>query len=74
MKTIIIQGHDRNGWDTEECHNMEDVKAYLHNPHCGNIHAYIDGCCEKHFLVPVGLGVRYTYDRIEQELYDDEVE
>lgn len=66
MKTIVLQGHDWNGFDTETCHNMEDVKAYLRHPHCGNIHAYIDGCWEKHFLVPVGLGVRYERKRIDE--------
>ena len=73
MRTIVMQGNDWNGWDTETCHNMEDVKAFLRHPHCGDIHAYIDGCWEKHFLVPAGLGVRYQYNRIEQELYDEEV-
>jgi hypothetical protein len=73
MRTIVIQGHNRKGWDTETCYNMDDIKAFLRSPHHGNIHAYIDGCIEKHFLVPEGLGVRYQYNRIEQELYDDEV-
>lgn len=58
MRTIVMQGHDWRGFDTETCYNMEEVKAYLRHPHHGNIHAYIDGCWEKHFLVPEGLGVR----------------
>lgn len=70
---IVLQGHDRRGWDTETCHTMEEVRTYLRHPHHGNIHAYVDGCCEKHFLVPRGLGVRYEYNGIEQEIHDEEV-
>lgn len=69
MKTIVLQGHDRHGFDTETCYNMEDVKAYLRHPHHGNIHAYIDGCWEKHFLVPEGLGVRFELDALDKMYY-----
>lgn len=68
MRTIVMQGNDWNGWDTETCHNMEDVKAYLRHPHIGDIHAYVDGCWEKHFLVPRGLGKRVELDW-EDKLY-----
>lgn len=55
MTTITIQGHDRNGWDTETVDNMEDVHAYLRHAHKGTITAYING---KQFVVPAGIGKR----------------
>ena len=61
MRTIVISGSDRKGRDTEECHSMEDVKAFLERPHIGDIHVYLDGCWEKHHLVPRGLGVRIAH-------------
>lgn len=29
MKKIVLQGHDRHGWDTERVETMEEAKAYL---------------------------------------------
>lgn len=68
MRTIVLHSYDRNGFDTETCHNMDEVKEYLDRPHIGYVHAYIDGCWEKHFLVPKGLGKRVELDW-EDKLY-----
>lgn len=54
-RNIIIQGHNRHGWDTETISDMECLKAYLHHPHRGQISVYIDGV--EHVL-PSGIGVR----------------
>lgn len=56
MKTIVLQGHDRHGWDTESVSSMDDVHAYLRHPHSGEITAYIDG---KPHRVPQKVGKRY---------------
>lgn len=30
MKTsVVLQGNDRHGWDTESCDTMDEIKAYL---------------------------------------------
>lgn len=63
MRTIIMQGHDRKGFDTERCYNMEDVKAYLRHPHHGDIIAHIDG---KEIIVPKGLGARFELDALDR--------
>lgn len=56
MATITIQGHDRNGWDTETIDNMEDVHAYLRHPHIGNITVYVG---KREYVLPRGIGKRY---------------
>lgn len=55
MTTITIQGHDRNGWDTETVESMEDIHAYLQHAHKGSITAHIDG---REYTVPAGIGRR----------------
>ena len=57
MPTIVIQGHDRHGWDTETIQTLECLKAYLRHPHKGRISVYVDGV--EHIL-PSGIGVRET--------------
>jgi hypothetical protein len=54
-RSIIVQGHDRHGWDTETIADMECLKAYLNHPHRGQISVYINGV--EHIL-PSGIGVR----------------
>lgn len=56
MKTVIMQGHYRHGWDTETVESMEDIHAYLRSAHTGPISVYINGI---EFEVPKGIGNRY---------------
>lgn len=62
MKTIVLHGCDKKGFDTKICYSMEDVKAFLRHSHHEYVHAYINGCWEKHFIVPKGIGVRFNVD------------
>lgn len=55
MPSIVIQGHDRHGWDTETIQTLECLNAYLRHPHRGQISVYINGV--EHIL-PQGIGVR----------------
>lgn len=56
MPIVVLLGYDKSGFSDATCHNMEEVKEYLDRPHIGYVHAYIDGCIERHFIVPRGLG------------------
>lgn len=62
MPIVVLLGYDRSGFSDATCHNMEEVKEYLDHPHIGYVHAYIDGVCEKHFLVPSGLVMKYEQE------------
>lgn len=64
-KTVVMQGQDHNGWDHEICHTMDEIKAYLRNPHIGNIYVKTNG---KEFILPKGIGVRHTMQDV--LLYD----
>lgn len=55
MAKMTMQGHDRNGWDTETMESMEDVHAFLMHPHTGKITVYIDG---RESVLPAGIGKR----------------
>lgn len=56
MMNITLQGHDRNGWDTETVTSMEDIHAYLRHPHTGPITVYVEGVAH---ILPAGIGRRY---------------
>lgn len=59
---IVMQGHDRNGWDTAVCETMNDIKDFLNHPHHGTVWAYVDGDPKQAYVVPSGLGVRVAED------------
>ena len=63
MTYVIMAGNNPCGYDVERCDNMDEVKAYLDLPHYGYIHVYIDGCCDRHHIVPSGLGRKYIPKR-----------
>ena len=56
MPSLVLMAGGRMGLDSATCHNMEEVRDFLRSVHKGHIHAYIDGCIERHFIVPRGLG------------------
>lgn len=56
-RTIIIQGHDRHGWDTETVGSMDEIHAYLRHAHTGQISVYVD---KIEYILPSGIGTRYV--------------
>lgn len=56
MTKIVIQGHDRHGWDTETVSNMDEIHAYLNHAHTGQISVYVD---DVEHILPQGIGKRY---------------
>lgn len=50
-RRIVMQSNDRNGWDCERVHTMEDIKVFLRHPHCNVVRLYVD---DKEFIVPNG--------------------